>query len=74
VSIQLGDGESGDHVYGVRFLGTVDSRLSGGASLRTPMVIEPLTSALETQEGVFRTVATCMAGLAHITQPGTAAP
>ena len=73
VSVQLGDGNAADHIYGVQYQATVDSKRCGNASLRPPMtttselrsppVTEVLTSAKLTHRGVFKTVATCMAGM-----------
>ena len=66
VSIQLGDGDRSDHQYGVQYTGTVDTKLSGMASLRAPLEVEPLTSAYETPEAVFRAIAADMAGITRI--------
>ena len=55
VSVQLGDGNAADHIYGVQYQGT--------SELRSPPVTEVLTSAKLTHRRIFKTVATCMAGL-----------
>ena len=90
-SIKLGDGNAKDHIYGVRYQGTVDSKMCGNASirppkaptskpaagelknttneLRSPPASEILTSAKLTHKGVFKMIATCMAGMESTTRP-----